>query len=212
MFRSILIAFVVMLTGCSEAANPPQWSTAPTSTPILVFGDSLSAAYGIDEQQGWVALLEQDLRQQQLINNNQKIANESISGETTNGGLQRLEEQLVRHQPMIVVLELGANDALRRQPLTQMKSNLQRMIDMIKEHNAQVVLVSVNLPSRFSLFVPTRSFTNVYHELAQENNIVLVPNLLEGVNNNREYMLDDGLHPNAQGQPRMKENVLQFIL
>ncbi len=179
-------------------------SGTTTATPaILVMGDSLSASHGIDQQRSWVSLLAARLQREGFPHH---VVNASISGETTAGGLSRLGPALARHQPAIVIIELGANDGLRGLPLTQMRDNLQKMITAAKNHHARVLLIGMRLPPNYGPRY-TRSFQNIYLALAKENNIAMLPFLLEGVSEKREWMQADNLHPNAAAQPRLLENV-----
>lgn len=202
---------IVGLLGCSKtdpSSSPYLRHTGPT--PILVYGDSLSAGYGMTKEQAWPTLMEQQLKSEGYLRQDQTIANYSKSDETTSGGLQRFEQALEETQPLVVVLELGANDALRRQSMSEMRQNLDRMIGMAKTRNIDVILVGVDLPSKF-FFVNTKHFTTSYEELAQKHNLRLVPNLLKGVNNTSSLMMDDGLHPNSLGQPKIVENMWDVL-
>lgn len=175
---------------------------------ILVVGDSLSAAYGIDQQQGWVFLLQDYLQQHEPAFS---VVNASISGDTTGNGLSRLPSVLQRHQPTIVILELGGNDGLRGLSLKEMKQNLSRMIALSQQQGAQVLLLGVQIPpnygSRYS-----DAFHNIYHELARQYGIPLVPSLLQSIGGNHELMQDDGIHPTAGAQSIMLQNVLPQLI
>ncbi len=180
-----------------------------TATPvILIMGDSLSASHGIDQQQGWVSLLAARLQREGFPHH---VVNASISGETTAGGLSRLRPALAQHQAAIVIIELGANDGLRGLPLTQMRDNLQKMITAAKNHRARVLLIGMRLPPNYGPRY-TRGFQNIYLELTRENSIAVLPFLLEGVSEKREWMQADNLHPNAAAQPRLLENVWPALL
>ncbi len=175
---------------------------------ILVLGDSLSASYGIDHRQGWVSLLATRLQRQGFPH---RVVNASISGETTAGGRSRLGSALARQQPAIVILQLGANDGLRGLPLVQMRRNLQQMISDAKGQGAQVLLLGMRLPPNYGPRY-TREFQGIYLELATENNIAVLPFLLEGVSEKRQWMQADNLHPTAEGQPKVLENVWAKLL
>lgn len=177
-------------------------TTAHAST-LLVFGDSLSAAYNLRQQQGWVSLLSQQLN---LSHPDVNVVNASVSGETTQGGLSRLPKLLETHQPTWIVLELGANDGLRGYPLNQMKQNLAQMIDQSQQIGAKVLLVGNHLPSNYGRTYTTQFF-NTYKELADEYQLAYVPFMLENVALNKALMQNDGLHPNADGQPIVLENI-----
>lgn len=186
--------FVVLIAGWMMA------SILHAAPVILVFGDSLSAGYGLSAGQGWVSLLEKQLA------GSHRIVNASISGETTAGGLARLDHALRQHKPAIVLLELGANDGLRGLPLNEAERNLQQMLDKIGAARAQVLLIGMRLPPNYGP-VYTREFDSVYHKLAQRNKIPLLPFLMEGFAGRRDYFLPDGIHPSAAAQPYILANV-----
>lgn len=170
---------------------------------ILILGDSLSAAHGIDQRQGWVSLLQQRLEQGGYP---YQVVNASISGDTTRGGLERLPPALAQFTPDILVIELGANDGLRGQPLDQTRNNLKALIETGRSAGCQVVLMEMRLPPNFGRPY-TEKFRQIYHDLADEERVPLVPFFLKGVADRLEWMQEDRLHPNGDGQPRMLENV-----
>lgn len=170
---------------------------------ILVVGDSLSAGYGVELGKGWVDLLQHRLAKCHL---GYTVVNSSISGDTTGGALARLPAALSQHHPDVVVLELGANDGLRGQPVAAMRANLQRMIAMSRKAGARVLLLGIELPPNYGP-VYTQKFAAVYTELAHQTGVAFLPFLLEGVAQDRSLMQADDLHPNAAGQPRLLENV-----
>lgn len=178
-------------------------SAAAEEATVLVLGDSLSSAFGIEEKQGWVSLLQTRLNQEKLT---YKVINASISGETTAGGVSRLPKLLKLHQPGVVVLALGANDGLRGLSLNTMRSNLSRMIEEAKSHNAAVLLVGMQLPPNYGPAY-IRLFQDTYITLAKEHEIPHVPFLLEGIGENKELFQQDGLHPTAKAQTRILDNV-----
>lgn len=196
--QSLVVVYLLLIL--SALVWRPVWAAAPT---ILVMGDSLSAGYGIDLQQGWVSLLEQRLRENNLPH---QVVNASISGETTRGGLTRLPAALKRHQPDIVILELGGNDGLRGLPLEILKDNLATMIELSQQAGAQVVLMEMRIPPNYGPRY-TEKFQNVYSELAERYNLPLVSFFLTGVADNPVLMQGDGIHPRAEAQPRMLDNV-----
>lgn len=173
----------------------------------MVVGDSISAAFGMPMQEGWVSLLEKRLQQQvpQLT-----VINASISGDTTQGGLTRLPALLKQHQPTLTIIELGGNDGLRGTPIRNMQTNLQKMIVMAKEANSEVLLLGMQIPPNYGPRY-TELFRNTYTDLAQKHNVALVPFLLEGVAEHSELMQTDGIHPTAKAQPIMLELVLPYI-
>jgi acyl-CoA thioesterase-1 len=177
--------------------------TAQAAQNIVIFGDSLSAAYGIQSNKGWVALLESKLKQQ---NSEYKVINASISGETTRGGLTRFDQMLKTHQPEVVVIELGANDGLRGLSLNEMQSNLNSMIAKAKAKNATVMLLGIKIPPNYGIQY-TQKFSAIYATLAQKYNLNLVPFFLDGVAGNRKLVQDDGLHPTAVAQAKLLENI-----
>lgn len=206
--RVLIFILFAFLSSCSSQESSDIFSSHSSNTPILVFGDSLSAHYNLSEESGWVYLFNKKLHEDGYFKHHQFVANYSKSGETTSGGLSRLQKALDETNPALIIIELGANDGLRRQSLSDMKSNLQEMIDMAKKRDIDIILIGVNLPSKF-FFIPTREFTGVYKSLSKENDILFLENILKNVNS--KNMLSDGLHPNKNGQVVMFENVYQFL-
>ena len=188
------------------AAKP----TIASTQTILVFGDSLSPAYGVPQGQGWVALLEQKLALNKLDMASYQVVNASISGETTSGGLARFSAALATHKPNIVILELGANDGLRGLPITDMQTNLNQMITQAKTAKAKVLLIGMKIPPNYGLKY-TKNFSTVYTNLAKQHNIALVPFLLEGVAGKPALIQADGLHPIAAAQPQLLDNVWKVL-
>ena len=170
---------------------------------VMVFGDSLSAAYNLATAQGWVHLIGERIERSRLP---WRVVNSSVTGETTAGGLRRLAEDLKRHKPAIVVLQLGANDALRGQPVAGMRSNLEQMIRLARRARAEPVLVGMMIPPNYGIDY-TREFTQMYASLAAQHKVALVPFLLEGVADNPELFQPDQLHPTAKAQARIAANV-----
>lgn len=193
---------IYLLSVVVLAATPARLRAADAPT-ILVFGDSLSAGYGIDPARGWVSLLEAKLR---TAGYSHRVVNASISGETTAGGLARLPRALQVNRPALVILELGGNDGLRALPITAMRDNLARMIRLCKESRAQVLLLGIRMPANYGPRF-TSEFAAVYSGLARETGVPTVPFLLEGVATQAGLMQADGIHPNEQGQPVMLANV-----
>ena len=170
---------------------------------VLIVGDSISAAFGLDTRQGWVALLEQRLRDEGY---DDTVINASVSGDTSAGGQARLPALLAAHKPELVILELGGNDGLRGQPPIQLQQNLASMIDQSRESGAKVLLLGMQLPPNYGPRY-TQAFAQVYDTLASEKKVPLVPFFLEGVGGKPELMQADGIHPAAGAQGRMLENV-----
>ena len=182
-------------------AVPLQASTAEEGLPtLLVMGDSLSAAYGIEQEQGWVSLLAERL------DGDAQVVNASISGETTSGGAQRFADIIGQRQPDIVLLELGGNDGLRGLPPAQMRANLATMIEQSQQAGAEVLLLGIDIPPNYGQAYRD-AFTGVYHSLAQEYELSLVPFLLEDIALNQQLMQSDGIHPTADAQPLILDNV-----
>lgn len=187
------------------AAAVAQAASAPT---VLVFGDSLSAGYGIDVDQSWPALLQSRLESQGYEH---RVVNASISGETTEGGVTRIASTLENFSPDLVILELGGNDGLRGFPPERMKANLRRIIETAKDSGAAVVMLGIRIPTNYGPRY-TSSFENVYRELADELNVPWIEFFMEGIALNDELMQDDGIHPNAEAQPMLLDNAWPIIL
>jgi len=170
---------------------------------IMVFGDSLSAAYGLASDQGWVSLLARRLAES---GRPWQVVNASVSGETTAGGLRRLAQDLERHKPAIVLIELGANDALRGQPIASIRANLERMIREVRRAHAQPVLVGLMIPPNYGIDYAAE-FRDLYPALAREQRLPLVPFLLAGLADDPANFQADQLHPTAAAQPRVLDNV-----
>ena len=200
-----LLAFSLIVTAL-VALPASAKLISPSTQTILVFGDSLSASYGVPQGQGWVALLEAKLAQKQSSKTTYKVVNASISGETTSGGLARFSAALATHQPNIVILELGANDGLRGLPIAEMQANLSQMIAQAKTVKAKVLLIGMKIPPNYGLKY-SKNFSATYTNLAKQHIITLVPFLLEGVAGKPELIQADGLHPIAAAQLKLQNNV-----
>ncbi len=185
---------------CEAIASSPERT-------LLVFGDSLSAAYGLRADQGWPALLQKRLQDEGY---GYRVVNASVSGETSAGGRARLARALEQHKPAVVVLELGANDGLRGLPVKDMRTNLEAMISASSKAGARVLLVGILIPPNYG---PKYSsdFAQVYPQLAAQQKLPFVPFLLDGVALDPHLMQEDGLHPKAEGQPRVLTNVWQHL-
>jgi acyl-CoA thioesterase-1 len=173
---------------------------APT---ILVFGDSLSAAYGIPRESGWVALLAQRLQTSKPA---YQVVNASVSGETTAGGLTRLPALLAAHRPKLTILALGANDGLRGLPLAQTARNLATMIDLAEKQGSHVLLIGMQLPPNYGPAY-TNKFLALFADVARKKKVRLVPFLLVGIATRPENFQADGLHPTAQAQAALLDTV-----
>lgn len=174
---------------------------------LLVLGDSLSAAYGIESDGGWTSLLDQRLRER---GHPHVVVNASISGETSAGGLARVDELLERHRPAVVVVELGGNDGLRGIALEQMRENLRAVLERSRAAGARTVLVQMRLPPNYGPDY-VRRFESTYAELAAQTGAVLAPFLLDGVAESAQLMQEDGIHPRQEAQPRMLDNLWPSI-
>lgn len=197
MRRFLLLLSILVLFNSVAAAAPV----------VLVFGDSLSAGYGINVRDGWVTLLDKRLADKGYPH---RAVNASVSGETTTGGVARLPAALQRHRPQIVILELGANDGLRGFSFTQTRANLEAMIKAAQAAGARVLLVGIHLPPNYGPDY-TRKFRAVYDDLVRRYRLPYVPFLLDGVALVPGRMQADGLHPTASAQPRLLDNVWPYL-
>jgi acyl-CoA thioesterase I len=179
--------------------------TVSAAPRIMVYGDSLSAAYGIDPKDGWVSLMEARLKPDGV-----EVINSSVSGETSSGGLNRIKTDLAMIKPSIVILALGANDGLRGLPVGDLRKNLQGIISAIAASKAKVVLIGIQIPPNYGIEY-AQQLRDLYPELAKKNNALLVPFLLDGIADKLELFQADRLHPKAGAQPRILENVLPVV-
>ena len=182
-------------------------ANAASVPTVLVFGDSLSAGYGLDVDQSWTALLQSRLHSQGYEH---RVINASISGETTEGGKTRIETAMDNFDPDLVILELGGNDGLRGFPPEIMKENLRAIIETARGDGASVVLLGIRIPPNYGPRY-TQAFEGVYRELAGELNVRWIEFFMEGIALNDELMQDDGIHPNAEAQPMLLENAWPII-
>jgi acyl-CoA thioesterase-1 len=196
--RTILVLAVALSGllggGAAAAAGKPV---------ILVLGDSLSAGYGIPVEQGWVARLQQRLDAEGY---GYTVVNASVSGETTGGALERLPRALSLHRPAVVLVELGGNDGLRGLPLTELRLNLEGIVDTSRAAGADIVLTGIRIPPNYGQQY-TEKFYAVYETLAREQHLAWVPFLLEGIALRDELFQGDGIHPDLQAQPILLDNV-----
>lgn len=194
-----------LLCGCLTAV------ASVASADILVVGDSISAAYGIDKTAGWVSLLEQKLDDEFAEECGAlAVYNASVSGETSAGGAARLPALLAAHQPSVVVIELGGNDGLRGMPPAQMKQNLERMIALSREAGAEPLLFGMRIPPNYGEAY-TQMFERVFTQVAQEQDVPLLPFFLDGVGGDASLMQEDGIHPVASAQARLLENAWTLL-
>jgi acyl-CoA thioesterase-1 len=185
------------------ALGTPAGAEAAASRNVVVLGDSLSAGYGIKIQEGWVNLLAQRIASEGY---GYQVINASVSGETTQGGLARLPRVLQLHKPAIVIIELGGNDGLRGLPLATSRENLRRTIELARAAQARVLLVGMMIPPNYGARY-AQEFRDIYTTLASSFRVALVPFLLDQVALNPALMQPDGIHANADGQPKLLENV-----
>jgi acyl-CoA thioesterase I len=181
-------------------------ATACAAT-ILVYGDSLSAGYGLPREAGWTNLLQKRLHEEKL---DYKVVNASISGETTLGGRKRIAATLAAHRPALVILALGANDALRGQNLDAMRANLEAIVEASRAHKARVLLVGMRIPPNYGAAYAEK-FHETFRELAQRRKLPLLPFLLDGFAEDYRLFQADGIHPSAQAQPLILENVWKSL-
>ena len=192
--RRFLLAPLLMAVA-ALSANAGQAAT------ILIFGDSISAAYGIQREQGWVALLERRLAS---YGPQFRVVNASMSGETTGGGLARLPKALENHDPDLLVIELGGNDGLRGYPIANIRRNLAQMIEAADPLRRNVLLVAMQIPPNYGHRY-TQAFEAVFTDLSQSYGVTLAADFIEAVALKPELMQDDGIHPTAAGQPLLLE-------
>jgi acyl-CoA thioesterase-1 len=197
MFIRFLL-FALWLAAAPSQAQPPV---------VLVLGDSLAAGYGLPQGRGWVDLLQGKLVEAGL---GHRVVNASISGETTLGGRNRIGAALEQHRPDVVILELGANDGLRGQPVAAMRENLTAMIRASRRSGAQVLLIGMRIPPNYGQDY-TRKFHAAFGEVARAQRVPLVPFLLEGFADKRDLFQQDGIHPNEQAQPRIAATVWKAL-
>lgn len=175
---------------------------------IMILGDSISAGYGLQKEQGWVHLLQQRLNQK--YPKQHQVINASVSGETTSGALARLPKLLTTHQPDIIVIELGGNDGLRGQPPQQIQQNLSKLVQLSKQHHAKVIIFGMKIPPNYGKAY-SQAFENNYSAVAKQHQVALLPFFLEGVATQRQLMQQDLIHPNAQAQPKLLNLAWKYI-
>ena len=197
--KVIMLSWALMF--CALCASPIGART------LLVYGDSLSASYGLPQDKAWVSLLAARLKQPQF---DYTVANASISGETTLGGLNRIHSTLAQHKPSIVLLELGGNDGLRGQSLDTIRSHLNAIIDACQQAKIQVVLIGMRLPPNYGS-VYANKFQATFADIAQQRKLALVPFLLAGFGDKPDWFQADGIHPAIRAQPVMLETVWKTL-
>ncbi len=187
----------------SGALTLMLWAQGAVAGTLLVVGDSISAAFGLDSRQGWVALLENRLREEGFQHS---VVNASISGDTSAGGAARLSALLAEHQPELVIIELGGNDGLRGQAPDQLQQNLTAMVEKSQQAGAKVLILGMRLPPNYGARYTT-AFAQVFSDLAEQKQVPLVPFFLEGVGGVPGMMQADGIHPTESAQPVLLDNV-----
>jgi acyl-CoA thioesterase-1 len=196
--RKFLTILLLIATSSGAAGSEPT---------VLVFGDSLSAGFGIDVDQSWAHLLQTRLEDQGYEH---RVVNASISGETTEGGAARIATALDNFGPELVILELGGNDGLRGFPPPRIKSNIRKIIESTQERGAAIVILGIRIPRNYGRRY-TEAFENVYRELADELGVLWIEFFMEGVALNEDLMQSDGIHPNAEAQPLLLDNAWPII-
>ena len=195
-----------LLLALAFALAPTHAAAQALPRKILVLGDSISAEYGMARGAGWVALLQKKLTAEKRP---WQVINASISGDTTAGGRARLAQQLAQHQPQVLIVELGGNDALRGLPLLQTQANLAAMTEMAQKAGARVLLLGMQVPPNYGADY-SRAFAQTFADVAKANKTALVPFLLKGVGDvpeSQKWFQSDRIHPNAQAQPLLLANV-----
>ena len=200
MMRMAMITCIAFVT---LVFNTTVYAEDKTPKSILVLGDSLSGAFGLDTDQGWVMLLQQKLTRQGY---NYRVINASVSGDTTRTGLGRIQSALKMHSPSIAIIALGGNDGLRGLPFTEIENSLAEIIERCKAHGVEVLLVGVRLPPNYGP-VYNRKFAEIYQRLSDSYQVPLVAKMLDDVADNGELMQADGMHPTAAAQPRVMKNI-----
>lgn len=207
LFSAVYAALLLTQAAAAFAEDSPSAGSSP-QPKILIFGDSLSAAYGIGEDEGWVTLLAERLAQE---DSELEVVNGSVSGETTTGGRARLPSLLERYNPAFVLIELGGNDGLRGLPLSLMRENLTDMIQLSQTSGATVLIAGMQIPPNYGPRY-TEPFFAQYAELAEEFDLYLIPFLIDGIPQQPELMQADGIHPKAEAQSMILDNFWPVLL
>ena len=196
--RKLFILLVILLCAPAYSADEPT---------VLIFGDSLSAGFGIDVDQSWGSLLQERLEAQGYEH---RVINASISGETTQGGAARIGPALERFRPSLIILELGGNDGLRGFPPQRLQDNLATIVRTAKQSGSRVILLGIRIPLNYGPRY-SEAFENSFRQVAEDEQIPWIEFFMEGVALNEELMLDDGIHPNAAAQPVLLDNAWPMI-
>lgn len=205
MFKINKVVMALVLIVLTATATGSQQHT----NTILILGDSISAAYGIAQEKSWPVLLQQKL-DRNFAEKNYHVINASISGETTGGALSRLPKLLDQHKPTIVIVELGGNDGLRGYPITTLRKNLEQITALSLDQQAKVLLTGMRIPPNYGPRY-SQQFYDSYHLTAEKHQLPLVPFILEAIATRPELMQRDGIHPTAEAQPLILENLLPYL-
>jgi acyl-CoA thioesterase-1 len=201
MFYRYFYIFLLLIDGGLLLADKGQVN-------LLIYGDSISAGYGMDKDKQWSEELQKILTEEKI---NLEIINKSLSGETTGGGLSRLERVLDNSMPSYILIELGGNDALRGYPPAKIKNNIEQMIDLSSQREVKVFLMQIRILPNYGKRYQS-SFESIYQDVAEENSIPLIPFMLNDIALNQDLMLDDGIHPNVSAQPLIAQFIYTNLL
>ena len=201
MFYRYFYIFLLLIDGGLLLADKGQVN-------LLIYGDSISAGYGMDKDKQWSEELQKILTEEKI---NVEIINKSLSGETTGGGLSRLERVLDNSMPSYILIELGGNDALRGYPPAKIKNNIEQMIDLSSQRGVKVFLMQIRILPNYGKRYQS-SFESIYQDVAEENSISLIPFMLNDIALNQDLMLDDGIHPNVSAQPLIAQFIYTNLL
>jgi acyl-CoA thioesterase-1 len=201
MFYRYFYIFLLLIDGGLLLADKGQVN-------LLIYGDSISAGYGMDKDKQWSEELQKILTEEKI---NLEIINKSLSGETTGGGLSRLERVLDNSMPSYILIELGGNDALRGYPPAKIKNNIEQMINLSSQRGVKVFLMQIRILPNYGKRYQS-SFESIYQDVAQENSIPLIPFMLNDIALNQDLMLDDGIHPNVSAQPLIAQFIYTNLL
>ncbi len=204
---ALILSLVSLQNMAQDAAPSADLALKNDARTILVLGDSISAGFGIPMQQGWVALLSKELQRNDAKT---RVINASISGDTTQGGVSRLPGLLAKHQPNLVIIELGGNDGLRGTPIQVITHNLTTLIQLSREAGSDILLAGMQIPPNYGRRY-TQSFREIYPTLAQQHNTLLLPFILQKVVKKQGLMQADGIHPTAEAQPLILQSVLPEV-
>ncbi len=205
--RALATALLVLCSLAAAETNLANLADPSHRSAVLILGDSISAGYGIQQEEGWVQLLARTLTESELA---WDTVNASISGETSSGGLARLPDLLDTHKPKLVIIELGGNDGLRGYPTKLMQQNLANMVTLSRDAGAYPVIMAMRIPPNYGPRY-TRAFETVYSDIAKEFSIPYIPFFLEEIAVQPGMMQNDGIHPTAAAQPLMRDFVWAYL-